>query len=345
MEDFNSFKFINYEKALIDVFNNFTQAGKIHKLVRTKVLDHLKPDISLLDLSNFIEQTINDTLEKEYDGKLPCGVGFPVGLSVNECAAHWTPNPGEKRTLKSDDLIKIDYGVHIDGCIADSAFTFSFDEKFNELIKVSEETTSLAIKLSGVDAVLGEIGRDIQEFIESKEIEINGKSFLLNSFKDLTGHKIMPYMIHAEKCVPNFAIEYPVRMEENEFYAIETFPSTGRGRANEGLECSHYQINTQQVIKEFNEIKEKGKIENPIRLDGREKYLFHRILEDRQTLPFCKKWLKEYKIGKYQIPLNGLVRKNKVKSFPPVNDIKGSYVAQTEHTIFVGENGVKNLTI
>ena len=50
-------------------------------------------------------------------------------------------------------------------------------------------------------------------------------------------------------------------------------------------------------------------------------------------------------MGKYQIPLNGLVRKNKVKSFPPVNDIKGSYVAQTEHTIFVGEKGVKNLTI
>ena len=71
-------------------------------------------------------------------GNYLCGVGFPVGLSINECAAHWTPNPGEKRTLKSDDLIKIDYGVHIDGCIADSAFTFSFDEKFNELIKVSE---------------------------------------------------------------------------------------------------------------------------------------------------------------------------------------------------------------
>ena len=33
-------------------------------------------------------------------------------------------------------------------------------------------------------------------------------------------------------------------MEENEFYAVETFPTTGNGKSNFDLECSHYCINT-----------------------------------------------------------------------------------------------------
>ena len=34
-----------------------------------------------------------------------------------------------------------------------------------------------------------------------------------------------------------------VRMEENEFYAIETFGSTGKGYVHEDMECSHYMKN------------------------------------------------------------------------------------------------------
>ena len=33
------------------------------------------------------------------------------------------------------------------------------------------------------------------------------------------------------------------KMEEGEFYAIETFGSTGKGWVNEDLECSHYMKN------------------------------------------------------------------------------------------------------
>ena len=34
-----------------------------------------------------------------------------------------------------------------------------------------------------------------------------------------------------------------VRMEENEFYAIETFGSTGRGYVHDDMETSHYMKN------------------------------------------------------------------------------------------------------
>lgn len=52
--------------------------------------------------------------------------------------------------------------------------------------------------------------------------------------KDLCGHKIAPYVIHAGKAVPSIGLpNYTKRMEEGESYAIEVFPTTGDGRTVE----------------------------------------------------------------------------------------------------------------
>jgi methionyl aminopeptidase len=45
----------------------------------------------------------------------------------------------------------------------------------------------------------------------------------------LNGHSISPYQIHSGKTVPIVKGGEAILMEENEFYAIETFGSTGRG--------------------------------------------------------------------------------------------------------------------
>ena len=44
-----------------------------------------------------------------------------------------------------------------------------------------------------------------------------------------TGHSIAPYQIHAGKSVPIVRGGETTKMEEGEFYAIETFGSTGKG--------------------------------------------------------------------------------------------------------------------
>lgn len=62
----------------------------------------------------------------------------------------------------------------------------------------------------------------------------------MKSIRNLNGHSIAPYRIHAGKTVPIVKGGEATRMEENEFYAIETFGSTGRGVVHDDLECSHY---------------------------------------------------------------------------------------------------------
>lgn len=62
----------------------------------------------------------------------------------------------------------------------------------------------------------------------------------MRSIRNLNGHSIAPYIIHAGKTVPIVKGGEAVRMEEGEFYAIETFGSTGKGYVNQDMECSHY---------------------------------------------------------------------------------------------------------
>tara|TARA_B100000123_G_scaffold210003_1_gene158991 strand:- start:418 stop:1476 length:1059 start_codon:yes stop_codon:yes gene_type:complete len=337
----------NFEVSKDEIHNNFIKAGNIHK----KIIDIIKPkireDLPLINIAELIENTIKREVDFKdlYPQRLDKGIGFPIGLSLNECAAHWTPNPLDNRKLTKNDLLKIDYGIHIGGCIVDGAYSFSLENKFDELIQIANDATSLAIKMSGVDTILGDIGTEVQEFIESHEIMLDGKMRKVKSFRDLTGHKIIPWVIHSDKCVPNFSIPYNVRMEEGEYYAIETFPSTGIGKGEEQNEVSHYQVNVDLLLKEYRELNNincntGGKILNPIKLDKKENYVYHRILNLYETLPFCKRWLKEEKVNKYQLPLKSLVNKKRIKAFPPINDINGSYVAQSEKTIYIGKNGV-----
>ena len=47
----------------------------------------------------------------------PC-VTVPVSLSLchsARVAAHWTPNGGDKTVLQKDDVMKLDFGTHVNG--------------------------------------------------------------------------------------------------------------------------------------------------------------------------------------------------------------------------------------
>lgn len=46
---------------------------------------------------------------------LEAGLAFPTGCSLNNCAAHYTPNAGDPTVLQYDDVCKIDFGTHING--------------------------------------------------------------------------------------------------------------------------------------------------------------------------------------------------------------------------------------
>lgn len=63
---------------------------------------------------------------------------------------------------------------------------------------------------------LCDIGEAIQEVMESYEIELDGKTIPIKCVRNLNGHSIEPYKIHAGKTVPIVKGGPATKMEEGE---------------------------------------------------------------------------------------------------------------------------------
>ena len=114
--------------------------------------------MKIMDITNMIEAKNRELIEK--DG-LNAGIAFPTGASLNHCAAHWTPNLGDETVLGADDVMKIDYGSHVDGLMTDCAFTVAFNPRYDPLLEAVKEATNTGIKVAGIDACVSEIGEQI----------------------------------------------------------------------------------------------------------------------------------------------------------------------------------------
>jgi methionyl aminopeptidase len=215
-----------------DFLAEYREGAEIHRQVRQWAQGWIKPGMSLTEIAEGIEDSVraltgHQGLE-EGDGQI-AGMGFPTGLSINHCAAHYTPNAGNKMVLNFEDVMKVDFGVHVNGRIVDSAFTVSFDPVYDNLIEACKASTNAGVKEAGIDVRMSDIGAAIQEVMESYEVEIKGQTHPVKCIRNLNGHSIGHYTIHGGKTVPIVKGSDNTKMEEGETFAIETFGSTGKG--------------------------------------------------------------------------------------------------------------------
>jgi len=320
------------------------KGAQIHKKIGSEIREFIKlnnkndsnntsPSLSLQTIASNIETKIKDYTQFDPLNPISRGIAFPVGLSLNNCAAHYTPNSTDHEVLLGkSDILKIDYGVHYNGTIIDSAFTISIDSKYDEFIDISRKLTQYAVSLCGPDVILGEMGASIEEYVKSKEIVIDNKTLTLRTMSDLSGHMIRPYEIHAGVAVPNIKIFYSVRMKANEFYAIEPFITSGEGKSILKEPNSHYMKNSNF---------DNNNLNKKIKFTKSENDLIDFIKINYSTLPFCEKWISSHNLSPY---LDNLVSKKYLNSYPPIYDIKDSIISQFEHTVYVKENGFINLT-
>lgn len=54
--------------------------------------------MTMTEIANLIEDGTRSLVE---ESGLESGIGFPTGLSINEVAAHYTPNAGDTKGEKS----------------------------------------------------------------------------------------------------------------------------------------------------------------------------------------------------------------------------------------------------
>ncbi|KAI6247880.1 Methionine aminopeptidase 2 [Erysiphe necator] len=318
----------NLDRMENDYLNEYRQGAEIHRQVRQWAQKNIKPGQSLIEIAEGIEdgvRALSGHPGLEEGDNILGGVAFPTGLNLDHIAAHYSPNFGNKTILSKDNVMKVDFGVHINGRIVDSAFTMSFDPTYDNLLEAVKQATNTGIKEAGIDARLGEIGAAIQETMESYECTINGKTHPIKCIRNLHGHDIRRWQIHGGKSVPIVKSNDQTKMEEGEVFAIETFGSTGNGYVRDDYETSHYakMIDAPKNV--------------ALRILSANK-LLNVINKNFGTLPFCRRYLDRLGQEKYLLGLNTLVSNGIVEAYPPLVDKKGSYTAQFEHTILLRPN-------
>lgn len=284
---------------------NYEKIGEIHGKIKNEVYNLLKPGISLYEIREYIEKRI---LEEGY------GIAFPVGVNLNECAAHFSPFQSDNLKLKSGDLITVDFGIHKNGYIIDSAFTKEIDtNNYQNLINASKDSVYQAINAIKPCMYLRDIGKIINDTVSK---------YNCNNIIELCGHKIEPYIIHAGKAVPCFNIpNYNEIIVEGEVYAVEVFTTNGNTKLIEKEPISHYALNSNKTVKniQLNEIKME--------------YL--NILKKWKTLPFHIDTIE----SKH---LNDLINNDVLLKYPPLYSNK--VVSHWEHTVIVTKEGCKMLS-
>ena len=293
------------EKAVSD---KYMKAKSISDSVVKDVKPHLVSGAKAVDIADRIESRIK---------KLGGGIAFPVNLSVNEDAAHYTPGIGDTLAFKAGDLVKVDIGVHVDGYIWDRAFTVCIGEKTHPLIEAAEDGLKAAMRII-------KPGARIFEISEAVESTLEGHGF--NPIRNLCGHGLGHYEQHARFSIPNGRNTIRTELEEGQALAMEVFATDGGGWVKESSPTLIFQFTSDKAVR----MPEARRILEAAR-------------DDFDKLPFAKRWLPAIKASggakmsefKIDMALRQLVDTEALRGYPILKEENNGKVAQAEETILI----------
>jgi methionyl aminopeptidase len=295
--------------------DSLKKAGKIAQEVKEFIKPQIKIGAKGLEIVSSAEKKISE---------LGGACAFPVNLSINNIAAHYTsPLRDDGLTIEENDLVKIDLGVHIEGYIVDTAFSVNFNQE--EILQNIITATDTAVEAAKMMAKPGVNTKDI-----GKKIEDIVKGFNYNPIKELGGHQIERWRVHGTKALPELGTQGGDEMEVGDVFAVEIFASTGSGSVHSTNNCNIYALNPYT-----------GRV--PLRRKS-SKQILGFVNRNYKTLPFAERWLgEEFQIG-VAFGLQELIQQGKLREHNVLSEEKDAYVAQSEETILITENGYEQLT-
>lgn len=286
------------------------KAGRIASGCREWARENIRPGVTIRSVLETIEEQIRD------QGGEP---GFPAQSSRNEVAAHYCSSPEDEQAYEEGDCVKVDLGVHVDGYICDTATTvdLSADRRWTPLIQASRDALAAAIATVRDGVPVGEIGAAVERTITAAGFE---------PVRNLTGHGLARWKVHTAPQIPNYGERGGGTLRKGMLFAIEPFACTGRGY-----------------------IKERGKAEvfmmvrPPRKAKGLDRDVL-KAIESWRGLPIARRYFLDLDREAVELTFQKLARQGSLVRYPPLVEDEGVMVAQTEHSIFLGEEGVEILT-
>lgn len=273
-----------------------------------------KPSQKLL----YICEKIEELIIKE--GGKPA---FPLNISVNNIAAHYTSPPDDMRRLPKKGIVKIDLGVHIDGYIVDTARTIILGGNYTKLVKAAKSALDAAIQIVKDGVKISDVGK----VIEKEIIEMG-----FQPIKNLTGHVMERYNLHTGISIPNVSTKLSLlspKFKEGMIVAIEPFATTGK----KGIVVDTPEAHIYRLIKpNYTGTKFERRIVS---------YVHRRF----KTLPFALRWLKNITQAKKSYEaFQNLLKEKVLHKYPVLKDVDNGIVSQMEDTLIVKKNSCEILT-
>ena len=216
---------------------------------------------------------------------------FPVTISVNDIAAHYTTNSiltkpeglEEEMVFEKGDLVKLDVGVHIKGALADNALTVEVGGggDHTDQIRAAKEARDAQIEAMTPGSTWAEIGAVADQVHTDAGFQ---------PVTNLCGHKMEEWNLHAGVSVPSYDCgktnqSFKGGPEVGAFYAIEPFNTTGKSGKIEDIQPST-SSNIHRVT--GNITVRKAVAKKKLKPLGA---TMARYIEERySTLPFAERW-------------------------------------------------------
>jgi len=291
-----------------EAIKRYLKAGSIASRVRREAESLVKPGVSLVELAEAIEERIREL------GGQPA---FPVNISINEVAAHYTPMPGDQSVIPDSSIVKIDVGVHVDGYIADTATTVTFNPAYEPLLESAEKALESALKVVSNGVPVSYVGKAIED-----SIRVRG----FKPIRNLTGHSIDRFIIHSGVSIPNYNDYRAKHKLVDGVYAIEPFATNGEGLVKEAPTTAIYSLRGASKSRDE---------------------LMKKLWETYRTLPFCLRWLSKTfeSIDLAQRALKELMAHGRIHVYPVLVEASGGLVSQYEHTVLINGREVIITTI
>lgn len=148
-------------------------AGRLTAQVLEAVTGFIKPGISSMDIDNFCEDYIVNTLKAIPGSKGQYGYPYTVNTSVNHVICHGMPS--KTQILKSGDIINVDVTVVKDGFYGDSSKMFCIGNPAahaKRLVDVTQQCLYKGILAIKPGSTLGDIGHAIQTHAEQNNYSV-----------------------------------------------------------------------------------------------------------------------------------------------------------------------------
>ena len=167
-------------KNYSEKFEKMSVAGKLAAQTLDMITEYIKPGISTNKIDQLCYEFIKDN--KGYSAPLFYR-GFKKSLctSLNHVVCHGIPSD---RILDDGDMLNVDVTAIVDDYHGDTSRMFCIGKtsvKVNNLISATYEAMMKAINILKPGIKLGDIGHEIQSYVESKSFSV---------VKDFCGHGI-----------------------------------------------------------------------------------------------------------------------------------------------------------